>query len=201
MGIAAVVLGASHREAITEAVELLGIDGKDRKSMLDQHLHDRAMRHLDRHCDLSRSSPGFLKQPIAQLRQPSAAMGEPMLSYSSSFGIQQANAMALRCPIDPDEPVHIFHHCCDLRVLKADHRDLDRSLYRRSRRMTLLLDLDRGRSAGALFLRRCSRHWWARLLPADRSARPVYINRLVSNPQKGTGWAKARNSRSVPTIP
>jgi hypothetical protein len=29
----------------------------------------------------------------------------------SSFGIKQANAMALRCPVDPDEPLHIVDHC------------------------------------------------------------------------------------------
>ena len=155
-GIAAVILGAGHREAVTEAVELLRIDGKDQKPMLEQHLNHWAMRRLDRHGDLSRRGFGFLKQPITQFCQPGSAMRELALTHLSSFGIKQANAMALRRPVDPDEPLHIVDHGGDLLVLEAGHRDPDRSLYWRSRRNDLLLDLDRGRSAGARFLRRCS---------------------------------------------
>jgi hypothetical protein len=64
-GVTAVILGTRGREAITETIELLGIDGKDRKPVLEQHLHHRAMRHLDRHGDLLRCGSGLLQQPIA----------------------------------------------------------------------------------------------------------------------------------------
>jgi len=71
-------------------------------------------------------------------------------------------------------------------LLRAGHRDPDRSLYWRSRR-DLLLDLDRGLSVGARVLRWCSRHrrnWW---LPTDRPVRPVYNARPAPNALKGTG--------------
>src|SRR5882724_5841036 len=134
MSVAAIILGAGHREAITEPVELLGIDGKDHKTMLEQHLHHRAVRRLDRHRDLSRCSLGLLEQPITQLGQSGSAMREVALTGRSSFGIQQANAMALRCPIDPDEPLHVVDHCWISLLSKRANRDPDRSLYWRSRR-------------------------------------------------------------------
>ena len=111
MGIAAVVLGAGYREAIAEAVELLGIDGKDRESVIEKHLHHRAVRGLDRHCDLCRRGLGLLKQPIAHLRQPGSAVREVALTHMSSLDIKQANAVALRRPVDPDEPSYIVDHC------------------------------------------------------------------------------------------
>jgi hypothetical protein len=77
----------------------------------------------------------------------------------------------------------------------AGHRDPDRSLYWRSRR-DLLLDLYRGRSAGARVLRRCSWHRWIGLLPADRPVLPVYV-RLARNTQKGTGWVERSDTHHL----
>src|SRR5437870_10726892 len=37
--------------------------------------------------------------------------GFAALIHMSSFDIKQANTVVLRCPIDPDEPLHIFDHC------------------------------------------------------------------------------------------
>ena len=67
MGVATVVLGARHREAITEAVELLGIDREDLKPTLQQNLNHRPARRLDRHRDLPGVRSGRLDQPITQL--------------------------------------------------------------------------------------------------------------------------------------
>src|SRR4030095_4465250 len=83
MGVAAVVLGTSHREAITETIELFGIDGKDHKTVLEQHLRHRAARQLARHADLPRYAPGLLQQPVTQLCQPGSAMGELALPHTS----------------------------------------------------------------------------------------------------------------------
>src|SRR5664279_1748122 len=69
---------------------------------------------------------------------------------------------------------------------EAGHRDPDRSLYWRSRR-GLLLDLDRGRSAGALVLRRSSRHRRIGRLPAARPVPPLYTFRVAPNAKKGAG--------------
>src|SRR5262249_54864444 len=63
--------------------------GKDHKAMLKQHLNHGAMRRLDRHSDLSRRGFGLLCQPGSAVR-------ELVLTHLSSFGIKQANAMALR---------------------------------------------------------------------------------------------------------
>jgi hypothetical protein len=79
--------------------------------MIAQHLHDGAVLGLDRHGDLSRCGLGLFKQPITQLRQSGSAMREVALIHMSSFDIKQANAVALRRPVDPDEPLHIVDHC------------------------------------------------------------------------------------------
>ncbi len=110
-GVAAVILGPGHREAIAETVELLGIDGEDPEGVIEQHLHDRSVRGLDCYCDLSRRGFGPLKQPISQLRQPGSVMCEVALTHMASFDIKQASTMTLRCPVDPDEPLYIVDHC------------------------------------------------------------------------------------------
>ena len=48
---------------------------------------------------------------FAQLRKPGSAMREVVLTHLPSVDIKQADAVALRCPIDPDEPLHIVDHC------------------------------------------------------------------------------------------
>jgi hypothetical protein len=65
LGIAAVVLGSRHREAIAKAVELLGIDGMNRKALIDQHLDHRPVRRLDRHRYFLRLTPAHRDQPCA----------------------------------------------------------------------------------------------------------------------------------------
>ena len=110
-GVTAIILGASDGEAIAESVELLGIDGKDKEGMIEKHLHHRPVRGLDRHCDLTRRGFGLLKQPIAQLRKSGSVMREVALIHMSPFDIEQADAVVLRCPIDPDKPLHILDHC------------------------------------------------------------------------------------------
>jgi hypothetical protein len=109
-GVAAVILGACDSEAVAEPVELLGIDREDTELVIEKHLHHRPVRGLDRHSDLARCNFGFLQQPIAQLRKPGSTMGEVALIDMASLDIEQANAVALRCPVDPDEPLHIVDH-------------------------------------------------------------------------------------------
>jgi hypothetical protein len=65
LGIAAIVLGAGHREAITEAIELLRVDGKRRKPTLEQRFHHRTARRLDRNGNRCRRRCGLPQQPIA----------------------------------------------------------------------------------------------------------------------------------------
>src|ERR1700730_14858810 len=102
---------STRREAIAEPVEVLGVDGEDQEVVIEQHLHDRSVPGLDRYCDLSRRGFGLLKQPIAHLRQPGSVMREVALTHMASFDIKQASTMALRRPVDPDEPLYIVDHC------------------------------------------------------------------------------------------
>src|SRR5512144_3365103 len=188
MGVAAIVLGAGHREAITEAVELLGVDGKDHKAMLQQHLDHWAVRRFDCHRDLSRRSLRLLKQPATQVRQSSPAMHELALTNRPSLGIKQADAMALRCPVDPDEPLYVIDHCWDLLALCGPTAILIDPCTG-ALGANLLSDLDRGRSARARVLRRCSWHRWVRPLPADQ---PEFQSTSTDwfEPQNGTGWVE-----------
>ena len=54
LGVAAVVLGAGHREPIAEAVHLFRIDRVNGETALDQRLDHRAVRDFDRDIDLPR---------------------------------------------------------------------------------------------------------------------------------------------------
>jgi len=38
-------------------------------------------------------------------------MREVALTHMSSLDIEQANTVALRCPVDPDELLYILDHC------------------------------------------------------------------------------------------
>src|SRR5215211_7930462 len=110
LGIAAVVPGAGNAEAITKAVELPGVDGKDLKAALQQRLDHGAVRRLDRHCDLRRASCGLLHQPRAHLRQLGAAMRDVALGDALALGIKQADAVLRARPIDTDKPMNLVTH-------------------------------------------------------------------------------------------
>src|SRR5580704_13141368 len=146
-GIAAVVLGARHAEAITEAVELLGIDGKHLEVTLQQHLDHRPARRLDRHRDLLRPRPGRLEEPGAKLLQASPTMRHLALGNEPPLGFKKAGAMLLHCPIEADKPTKLVCHRFHLQTM-AGHRDVRRSLYWRSRRKPST-GRRRGLSAGA----------------------------------------------------
>src|SRR6266536_625846 len=136
--VTAVVLGTSNREAITEAIELLGIEREDLKAPLQQQFDQRPARRLDRDRDLARGCSRRLLQPDAKLVQCRAFMAHVAFAHAIAFRIEQADAMALARPVDPDKPTKFIHRfssmCCE------PHRDVRRSLYWRSRRV-LLLDI------------------------------------------------------------
>jgi hypothetical protein len=50
-GIAPVVLGPGDADAVTQPVELLGIDRVHGKAAVQQGIHHRPVRHLNRHRD------------------------------------------------------------------------------------------------------------------------------------------------------
>ena len=72
-------------------VELLGVDREDREAALEQHLDDRTVRRLDRHADARRRRGGLGDEPIAELAQFCAAMGDLALLDRPPVPIQQAD--------------------------------------------------------------------------------------------------------------
>src|ERR1700731_3392435 len=66
-----------------------------------------------------------------------------------------------------------------------------------ARGANLLLEIRRGRAAGAHVLRRCSRHRWAWVAPG-RSARLASLQpRPAFERQKGTGWPAPPPTRGL----
>ncbi len=53
-GIPPVILGAGHRVAITKAIELLRVDGKDLEAALHEGFHHGTPRHLNGDRDVLR---------------------------------------------------------------------------------------------------------------------------------------------------
>jgi hypothetical protein len=76
LGVTAVVLGSRRRETITEAIELLGIDGIDVDAMLEQRLDDEAMRHFDGDADRTRLGPADTCEPRGHFAQARASTGK-----------------------------------------------------------------------------------------------------------------------------
>ncbi len=76
-----------------------------------------------------------------------------------------------------------------------------------ARGANLLLEIRRGRSAGAHVLRWCSRHGWAWVAPGSSARLASLKPRPAREPQKGTGWAalpptrgQSREGRSCPPL-
>src|SRR5215217_4163650 len=183
LGIAAVVLGAGNAEAITKAVELPGVDGKDLKAAFQQRLDHGAARRLDRRCDLRRLRSGLLHQPRAQLRQLGAAMRDVALGDALALGIKQADAVLRARPIDTDKPTNLVTHPFHLQSAAGLPRPFVDPCTG-ARGADLLLDVGRGRSTGAHVLRRCSRHRWALVAPG-RSARGQSTSGLAPERHEG----------------
>src|SRR5208337_3825495 len=131
LGVTAVILGASHCEAVAKAIHLLGVDGVNLEAALEQCLDHRSMRRLDRNVDLTGiGSTAHFQQPTAQLGEPFASMLEDLLTNFASFAIRQKHMMALARPIDAGVPSLFGHAFSPLE--NASRRNLCRSLYWRS---------------------------------------------------------------------
>ncbi|KPL51899.1 hypothetical protein ABB55_06390 [Prosthecomicrobium hirschii] len=78
--IPAVVLGTGGREAIPEAIELLGIDGVDTEAAFQEAFHHGTVGDLDRHVDPVRLDAGHGNEPSGHVGQALAAMGKDALA-------------------------------------------------------------------------------------------------------------------------
>jgi hypothetical protein len=118
IGIEAVILGPRDREAVTETIELLGVDGIDIEAALEEGLDDRAMRCLDGDMDLTGLAPDRFQEPGYHVAETGAAVGELALSNFLPLAIAERHDMLLRCPVNTDEPSSFFVH----HVLPSDER-------------------------------------------------------------------------------
>ena len=103
VGVSPVVLGAGNTEAVAQAVELLGVDGVGGETPIQQRIDDGPVGYLDRDGDDVRIACDR-EDPIAQLRQTSAAMRELALSGDATSCIENTALVFFGTPIDSGEP-------------------------------------------------------------------------------------------------
>src|SRR5690349_4176195 len=114
-----VILGASRREAVPEAIELLGIDRVNAETTLHQALDDRAVRHLDGHEDRLRCGSCYLEDPSRHCGQAFAAVSERARTELAAAGIRYSDVMGFRGPVDAHEPVALVLHRADPHAVGA----------------------------------------------------------------------------------
>src|SRR5829696_1960518 len=92
--VASVILGASEADAVPQTLELLGIDRMHGEAAVQESIHHRPVRHLNRHRD-----PPWLAcgrhQPIAQGRQAGSAVPELPLTHNLAGSIEKADLVLL----------------------------------------------------------------------------------------------------------
>ena len=104
-----VVLGAGHREAVAEPIELLRVDREDSKAVLQQGIDQHAVRRLDRNRHRTRLALAKLHQPRDQGRNPLATVLEAVLLRPAID--QRAHLVLPVPPVDSNEDPErqLFH--------------------------------------------------------------------------------------------
>jgi len=110
IGIKAVILRPRDREAIAEAVELLGVNGIDVDAALEQCFDDRAMRCLDGGMHLTGLAAARLQKPGDHIAESNATMSKLTLPDLLASVIAERDDMLLRSPVNTDEPFSFFVH-------------------------------------------------------------------------------------------
>src|SRR3954470_14572985 len=104
-GIAPVVLGPGNADAVAQAIELLGIDRVHGKAAVQQGIHHRPVRHLDRHRNRAWvASHGH--HPLTEGCQTRTAVRELPLAHDLAGPIKQADLVLCRAPVDAGKPVY-----------------------------------------------------------------------------------------------
>ncbi len=95
-----VIFGARRRKTIPEAIQLLGIDGKDLKPAIEQAVYDRAVRRLDG----GRNVPGLAgcaaEHPVEHLADPLTGVREGLLAEDRAVRGENAGLMGLGAPVN-----------------------------------------------------------------------------------------------------
>src|SRR3989442_486402 len=102
LSVAPIVFGAGDREAIAEAGELVGIEGKEVGSPGEEDIDNRPARHLQRDSHGLDGAGGQLRQPVGKALKRRSLMAHLALPHDPALGIQHHNAMLLSRPVDPD---------------------------------------------------------------------------------------------------
>ena len=100
-GVEPVVFGARHAVPVSEAVELLGIDGEDIESALEQSFDDRSMGQLESHSASTRLP--MLEQGLHEFADSDGRMLDAELGQFLAFGIGQTNLMEITAVVDAGE--------------------------------------------------------------------------------------------------
>jgi hypothetical protein len=98
-----VVLGTTHRVAIPESVDLLGIDGENGDAALEEGFDNGAMRFLNRHGDALGVFPGEAQEPSEGRGESLGTMPEASLLHELSVRIEDAGLVKRMAQVDPDE--------------------------------------------------------------------------------------------------
>src|SRR3954470_11487520 len=92
--VAPVILRPSEADAVTQTLELLGVDRVHGKAAVQKSIHHRPVWHLNRHRD-----PTWLArdraQPVAQGGQTGSAVPERPLAHNLTGGIEKADLVPL----------------------------------------------------------------------------------------------------------
>src|SRR5215218_5651243 len=130
--IAPVVLGPSQADAVTQTLELLGIDRVHGKAAVQKSIHHRPVRHLDGHRNRAWVA-GHGYQPVTECREACAAMRERPLAHNRARLIEQADLVFCRAPVDAGEPAECLVSHDPVLSCHTSQHDTCRNLYWRSR--------------------------------------------------------------------
>jgi len=129
-----VVLGAGDAEAVSEAIELLRVDGTDGEATLEQRLDDRSMRRLDRNVDGCWHRRGLPREPVRHQSQTSATVLDNPPTENLTATVGQGHIVFGTRPINACEPSPaIARHVVLALSLSSHRRDPRLSLYWRSK--------------------------------------------------------------------
>jgi hypothetical protein len=101
--VASVVFGAAQSKAVTESVDLFGVDGEDSDTTHQKCVNDRTMRFFDGDADAFWVLLCQVNEPIDGGCKPFDAMSEALFGNKLSVSIDDRRDMKPASQIDTDE--------------------------------------------------------------------------------------------------
>jgi hypothetical protein len=106
-GVAAVVLGSGGGMSVTEAIELLGVDGEYGDAAFKQGLHDGSTRCFDGDGDRARFNT--VEDCVREVVERLATVNDDSLEDDGTVWPKHADLMFLRTPVDSNKSFGIVH--------------------------------------------------------------------------------------------